>query len=121
MKIVTYKCKICGEERTTTDDTTYYHERICGTCRRRLGLVNEESKRLNKELERLQQGKELSSNHKKGMLLEYAVSKTLDQLGIPNDPNPFDTTYPCYQENRPDIIIKALNTVVSPEFFSEQK
>jgi hypothetical protein len=112
MKIVTYKCKICGEERTTTDDAIFYREKICGTCRRKLGLANEESEHLQKELERLLQNKELSSNHKKGMLLEYAVSQTLDELGIPHDHNPFDITYPCYQEENPDIIIKALDTIV---------
>jgi hypothetical protein len=77
-----------------------------------LGLLNQQSKHLQKELERLLQGKILSRNHKKGLLLEYAVSQTLDQLGIPNDPNPFDITYPCFQENRPDIIIGALNVVI---------
>lgn len=112
MELVEYKCKICGETITTTDDTRGYHERICIACRRKQGLINEESKRLQKELERLQQGKELSTNHKKGMLLEYAVSETLNGLGIPHEHNPFDITYPCYQEENPDIIIKALNAVL---------
>jgi len=112
MKIVEFKCKKCGEERTTTDDTIYYRQKICGACRRKLGLLNEESKHLQKELDRLLKGKELSRNHKKGMVLEYAVSQALDRLGIPNDPNQFDITYPCYQESRPDIIIEALNVVI---------
>lgn len=112
MKIVEYKCKECGEERTTTDDTIYYHERICGACRRKQGLTNQQSKRLQKELEHLQQGKELSKNHEKGMLLEYAVSETLNELGIPHEHNPFDITYPCYQETNPDIVIKTLNAVI---------
>jgi hypothetical protein len=104
------KCPKCGKTHLTTGNTT--SGKVCITCRRKQGLVNQQSKRLRKELDRLLEGKELSRNHKKGMLLEYAVSTALDQLGIPNDSNPFDLTYPCYQENRPDIIVRVLNVVI---------
>jgi hypothetical protein len=71
-----------------------------------------ESERLRKELERLQEGKELNRNQKKGLLLELAVSEALKELKIPHDPNPFDITYPCYQGDRPDIVIERLGTVI---------
>jgi hypothetical protein len=106
-----FKCAKCGKTYLTTANTTS-RKKICIACRRKQGLLNQQSKRLRKELDRLLKGKELSRNHKKGVLLEYAVSQTLDQLGIPNDPNPFNITYPCYQENRPDIVIEALNVVI---------
>ncbi|MCJ7424382.1 hypothetical protein MUP01_08980 [Candidatus Bathyarchaeota archaeon] len=86
-----FKCPKCGKTYQTTANIKR-RRRICIACRRKQGLLNQQSKRLQKELERLQQGKELSRNHKKGMLLEYAVSKTLDELGIPHDHNPFDIT-----------------------------
>jgi hypothetical protein len=121
MRIVKYICKKCGEERTTTKGTIYDREKICGACRRKLGLVSEESKHLQKELERLQQGKELNENDKKGILLEYAVSETLDGLGIPHEHNPFDITYPCYQEENPDIIIEALDTVIECKNLSKSQ
>jgi hypothetical protein len=105
------KCPKCGKTYLATANTTS-RKKICIACRRKQGLLNQQSIRLQKELERLLQGKELSKNHKKGMLLEYAVSKTLDELGIPHDPNQFDITYPCYQGTRPDIVIEALSVVI---------
>jgi len=106
-----FKCPRCGKRYLTTAKTTS-RKKICISCRRKQGLLNQQSKRLQKELERLLQGKELSRNHKKGMLLELAVSKTLDELGIPHDHNPFDITYPCYQEDNPDIVIGILSVVL---------
>jgi hypothetical protein len=105
------KCPKCGKTYLTTANTTS-RKKICIACRRKQGLLNQQSKRLQKELERLLQGKELSKNHKKGMLLELAVSKTLEELGIPHYHNPFDITYPCYQETNPDIVIETLNAVI---------
>jgi hypothetical protein len=110
-QLAVFKCPKCGTRYLTTANTTP-RKKLCITCRRKQGLLNQQSKRLRKELERLLQGKELSKNHKKGILLEYAVSKTLDGLGIPHEHNPFDITYPCFQEENPDIIIKALDTVI---------
>jgi hypothetical protein len=121
MKIVNYKCQKCGEERTTTDDSIYYFERICGACRRKLGLASQESMRFRKELERLLEGKELSRNQKVGALLEKAVSDALNELRIPHDHNPFDTTYVCYQGKGPDIIIKKLDTIIECKNLSRKQ
>ncbi len=111
MKEVIFRCRECGNSILTLDDTKSSNT-LCVVCRRKHGLLNEESKRLRKELERLQEGKELNSNQKKGLLLELAVSKALSELRIPHDHNPFDITYPCFQEDRPDIIIERLGTVI---------
>ena len=111
MRMVTYKCQKCGRRFLTTADAKPQGV-ICIACRKKQGLLNRESRLLQKELERLLQGKELSRNHKKGMLLEMAVSKTLDELGIPHDHNPFDITYPCFQEDNPDIVIEKLDTII---------
>jgi hypothetical protein len=106
-----FKCPKCGKTYLTTANTIS-RKIICIACRKKQGLLNQQSERLQKELERLLQGKGLSQNHKKGMLLELAVSRTLDELGIPHDHNPFDITYPCYQEGNPDIVIEKLNVVL---------
>lgn len=106
-----FECPKCGKRYLTTANTTS-RKKICIACRKKQGLLNQQSKHIQKELERILKEKELSKNHKKGMLLEYAVSKTLDEIGIPHDPNPFDITYPCYQESKPDIVIKTLNVVI---------
>jgi hypothetical protein len=121
MKIVNYKCQKCGEERTTTDDTIYYLEKICGACRIKLNLASQESMRFRKELQRLLEGKELSRNQKVGALLEKAVSDALNELRIPHDHNPFDTTYVCYQGKGPDIIIKKLDTIIECKNLSRKQ
>ena len=105
------KCPKCGKTYLTTANTTS-RKKMCIACRRKQGLLNQQSRHLQEELERLLQRKELSGNHKKGILLELAVSRTLDKLGIPHYHNPFDITYPCYQESNPDIVIQVLNAVI---------
>jgi hypothetical protein len=107
----TFTCSKCGKKYFTTAKTIP-RKKICIACRRKQGLLNEESKHLQKEIDRLRQGKKLSENDEKGILLEFAVSKTLDELEIPHKANPFDITYPCYQEDNPDIIVEALNTTL---------
>jgi len=111
MKEVIFKCRECGN-RILTLDSTKSDNTLCIACRRKHGFLNKESEHLQKELERLLEGKELNRNDKKGLLLELAVSMTLDELGIPHEHNPFDITYPCYQENNPDIVIGKLNVVI---------
>ena len=80
-----------------------------------------ESERIGKELERLLEGKELSRNQKVGALLEKAVSDALNELRIPHDHNPFDTTYVCYQGKGPDIIIKKRDTIVECKNLSRKQ
>lgn len=112
MRIVSFKCQKCGEKKTTTDDSKSYSEKICIACRGKQGLLNQASEELRLELERLLEGKELSKDQEKGMLMEMAVSMTLDDLAIPHQHNPFNNTYVCYQGRRPDIIIEKLNTII---------
>jgi hypothetical protein len=112
MRAVSFKCRKCGKAILTTDEAKSYIERICIGCRRKQGLVSPESERLRKELQRLLEGKELSRNHRLGVLLEKAVSDALNELRIPHDHNPFDITYPCYQEDNPDIVIGKLSTII---------
>jgi len=63
------------------------------------------------ELERFVQGKRLNKNDLKGLLMEMAVSNALCDLGIPHEHNPFNNTYPNFQNTRPDIVIEKLNAV----------
>ena len=121
MNAVTFRCTKCGNEILTTDDTESSKEKICIACRRKQGLASQESERLRKELGRLLEGKELSRNQKVGALLEKAVSDALNELRIPHDHNPFDTTYVCYQGKGPDIIIKKLDTIIECKNLSRKQ
>lgn len=58
------------------------------------------------EFVRFAEGRKLSKNDIKGFLMEKAVSDVLYSLKIPHDHNPFDITYPCYQNKRPDIVVE---------------
>jgi hypothetical protein len=72
--------------------------------------------------ERFAQGKDrLNKNHMKGLLMEKAVSDALCVLGIPHDHIPFDNTYPCYQNKRPDIIVDKLNMTIECKNLSQKQ
>ena len=73
------------------------------------------------EFERFAQGKSLNENDIKGLLMEKAVSDALSVMKIPHDHIPFDNTYPCYQNKRPDIVIEKLRTVVECKNLSEKQ
>jgi hypothetical protein len=73
------------------------------------------------EFERFAQGKSLTKNDIKGLLMEKAISDTLNTLKIHHDHNPFNNTYPCYQNKRPDITIEKLRTVVECKNLSEKQ
>jgi hypothetical protein len=64
------------------------------------------------EFDRYIQNKQLNKNDIKGMLLERALSNALEDLGIKHKHNPFNNTYPCYQNKCPDVIIEKLKVVV---------
>jgi hypothetical protein len=51
--------------------------------------------------------------------MENAVSDVLTSLKIPHSHNPFNNTYPCYQNKRPDIIIEKLNLVIECKNLSQ--
>ena len=73
------------------------------------------------ELKRFAEGKELNKNDIKGLLLEKALSDTLYSLGIPHNHNPFDNTYPCYQNKRPDITIPKIDVVIECKNLSKKQ
>jgi hypothetical protein len=85
---------------------------MCCTCCRKQGLQTKECEMWQKQLERLQEGKELNQNEFKGMLLEEAVSNALIALKVPHEHNPFDESYPCFQNKRPDIVIKKPEAII---------
>ena len=114
MNIIDYKCTACGQEctRITLDSGSVCGLGICCRCCKKQGrqpLVCEMSQL---ELKRLAMGKRLNKNEIKGLLLERAVSTALRSLKIPHKPNPFNTTYPCYQNKRPDITIPKIDVVI---------
>jgi hypothetical protein len=73
------------------------------------------------ELKRFAQGKQLNNNDIKGLLLEKALSDTLHSLGISHNHNPFDNTYPCYQNKRPDITIPKIDVVIECKNLSKKQ
>jgi hypothetical protein len=73
------------------------------------------------ELQRYAEGKELSKNDIKGLLMEQAVSDALRSLNVTHDPNPFNNTYPCYQNKRPDIVIQELGIVIECKNLSQKQ
>jgi hypothetical protein len=73
------------------------------------------------ELKRFAEGKQLNKNDIKGLLLEKALSDTLYSLNIPHNHNPFDNTYPCYQNKRPDITIPKIDAVIECKNLSKKQ
>jgi hypothetical protein len=73
------------------------------------------------ELKRFAEGKQLNKNDIKGLLLEKALSDTLYSLNIPHNHNPFDNTYPCYQNKRPDITIPKIDVVIECKNLSKKQ
>jgi len=73
------------------------------------------------ELKRFSEGRQLNKNDVKGLLLEKAVSDSLNVLKIPHKHNPFNNTYPCYQTKSPDIAIGKLNTVIECKNLSKKQ
>ncbi len=94
------------------DEKSVYGKNVCSRCGRKQGLEPSESKMFRLEIERSLQGKELNKNDLKGLLMEQAVSDALHSLKISHAHNPFNITYPCYQNKRPDIVIEKLDTVI---------
>jgi hypothetical protein len=112
VKIVTYKCDTCGEERHRFDwITPCYGDKCCDCCKKD-GLQSENCKLACLESELLKKGKKLNKNEEKGIFLERAMSNALMNLGIPHKHNPFKLYYSNYQGKNPDIIIEALNAII---------
>jgi hypothetical protein len=53
--------------------------------------------------------------------MEKAVSDVLYSLKIPHDHNPFDITYPFYQNKRPDIVVEKLKIVIECKNLSKKQ
>jgi len=123
MKIIDYKCTTCGQERTRVafEDNSACGKSICCVCCRKQGLQPMKCEMAQLELKRLAMGKHLNKNDVKGLLLEKAVSDALYRLKIPHKHNPFDTTYPCYQNKRPDITIPSIDTVIECKNISKRQ
>ena len=123
MKITSYKCSRCGQEKIRI---SFYDEKlckkgICCKCCKKQALQPIECEIAQLELERFSAGKQLNKNDVKGLLLEKAVSDTLYILKIPHNHNPFNNTYPCYQTKSPDITIEKLNTVIECKNLSKKQ
>ena len=122
MKIIDYTCKNCGieNERIIFNDSVC-PQGLCCVCCKRQQLQPLECEMAQLEFARSAEGKKLSENDVKGFLMEKAVSDALFSLKIPHDHNPFDNTYPCYQNKRPDIVIEKLKMVIECKNLSKKQ
>jgi hypothetical protein len=114
MKDIDFKCPDCGKDYTViaTSEEIFCGKGICCSCCKKKGLQSEECKMFQLEIEREDNGTILSNDDMKGLLMEKAVSDALTSLNVPHTHNPFNNTYPCYQNKRPDIIIEKLNLAI---------
>lgn len=102
------------------DDTRCPSDTCCDCCKGK-GLQSPECKMDTLEFERYIEGKQLSKNDVKGLLLERALSNALKALQIQPKHNPFNNTYPCYQNKSPDITIKKLDIVIECKNLSKKQ
>lgn len=123
MSIVNYECPKCGKHwtRITFDDKSACSKSICCECCKKQGLQPLECEMGQLELQRFAEGKNLSKNDIKGLLMEQAVSDVLYALKIPYEHNPFDNTYPCFQNKGPDIVIEKLKMVIECKNLSKKQ
>jgi hypothetical protein len=111
---IDFTCPNCRKEYhiSTPIEELFCGKGICCSCCKKQGLQYEECKMFHLGLEREANGTLLSRDDMKGLLLEKAVSDVLASLKIPHYHNPFDNTYPCYQNKTPDIIVEKLSLVI---------
>ena len=123
MNIEKYKCVACGKDwaRPVFEDMPLSKSNLCRKCLEQQCLQDPKYKMAQLELRRLLEGKELSENDLKGLLMEQAVSDALYSLEIPHSHNPFNITYPNYQNKCPDIIIEKLGVVVECKNLSKKQ
>jgi len=119
MSLVKYTCKSCGEERERPDWITPCFVDICCDCCLKKGLKPDRSNLACQDFELFRKGKELNPDEKKGVSLEKAISTTLENLGIPHIPNPFNLCYSRFQIENPDIIVEGLNAIIECKNLSE--
>ena len=122
MKIIDYTCKNCGiEKERIIFDVSVCLQGVCCVCCKKLKQQSLACEMAQLEFTRFAQGKRLSENDIKGVLLEKAMSDVLYLLKIPHSHNPFDNTYPCYQNKSPDIVVEKLNLVVECKNLSKKQ
>ena len=123
MKITDYKCIACEREftRIVFGDVPICDNGLCCKCCKKQRLQPIECEMAQLEMKRFAEGKQLNENDIKGLLLEKAVSDTLHSLSIPHNHNPFDNTYPCYQNKRPDITIPKIDVVIECKNLSKKQ
>jgi hypothetical protein len=124
MNEIDFTCPDRGKEYLVLTDSNspFCGKGICCKCCKRQGLQSQDCEMEQLALERFAQGKDrLNKNHLKGLLMEKAVSDALQVLGIPHDHIPFDNTYPCYQNKRPDIIVDKLNMTIECKNLSQKQ
>lgn len=120
---IDFTCPNCKKEYTviTFNDWLFCGKGVCCKCCEKQGLQSIDCEMAQLELERLAQGKRLNNNDLKGLLMEMAVSNALNSLKIPHKHNPFDNTFPCYQNKNPDITIEDLNLVIECKNLSQRQ
>jgi hypothetical protein len=123
IKEINFTCPNCEKEYLvlTSSEEIFCGKNICCPCCKKQGLQTEECKMFHLELERYANGTVLSKDDYKGLLMEKAVSDALTSLNVPHNHNPFDNTYPCYQNKRPDIMVEELNLVVECKNLSKSE
>lgn len=123
MKITAYKCTACGQEctRIAFESGSVCGIDICCRCCKKQGSPSLECEMAQLELKRFAEGKQLNRNDIKGLLLEKALSDALHSFGIPHNHNPFDNTYPCYQNKRADITIPKIDMVIECKNLSKKQ
>lgn len=107
---------------TFPDDPPCQNQRnMCCKCCEKQGLQPLQCKMARLEFDRYINGVQLNENDIKGLLLEKAISDTLKALQIPHKHNPFNNTYPCYQNKSPDITIEELDIVIECKNLSKKQ
>jgi hypothetical protein len=116
-------CTTCGLEieGTVLRDLIPCLENVCCSCCKKQGLQTPECRMFLLETDRLLGGKSLTDNDVKGLLLERALSDALQSLKIPHIHNPFNITYPCYQNKGPDVTIQKLDMVIETKNLSQKE
>jgi hypothetical protein len=116
-------CTTCGLkiEGTVLRDLIPCLATVCCSCCGKQGLQSPECRMFLLETDRLLEGKGLTDNDVKGLLLERALSDALQSLKIPHSHNPFNITYPCYQNKGPDVTIQKLDMVIEAKNLSKKE
>lgn len=123
MNEIHFTCPDCGKEYwiATPRNVAFCGKGVCCKCCKGQGIQSKYCRMEQLAQKRFAQGKDrLNKNQMKGLLMEKAVSDALFALGIPHDSNPFDNTYPCFQNTCPDIVVDKLNLTIECKNLSQK-